>query len=81
VPGGGGLSDGEIAGIAVGAAAGALLLACLFALLAGLLAFLIRRGSMPGIYGVKIDDPGFEGASHSPLYHDPWKGNENLLRG
>ncbi|ELR13611.1 uncharacterized protein ACA1_037830 [Acanthamoeba castellanii str. Neff] len=81
VPGGGGLGGGEIAGIAVGAAAGALLLACLFGALAGLLAFLIRRGSMPGIYGVKIDDPGFEGASHSPLYHDPWKGNDNLLRG
>lgn len=64
----------------MGAAVGACLLATLFLALAGLLAYLIRRGAIPGIYGVKIDDPGFEGASHSPLYHDPWKGNENLLR-
>jgi hypothetical protein len=81
VSGGGGLSDGAIAGIAVGAGLGALLCACLFAGLAGLLAYLIRRGRMPGIYGVRMDDPSFEGASHSPLYHDPWKGGENLLRG
>lgn len=60
---------------------GACLLATLFAGLAALLAFLIRRGSMPGIYGVRIDDPGFSNASHSPLYNDPWQGNDNVMRG
>jgi len=68
----GGLTSGQIAGIAIGSAAGALLLIILAASLMALLMCLICKGVIPGIYGVKFEPVDLSVAQESPFYRDRW---------
>jgi hypothetical protein len=78
-PSGDGLTDGEIAGIVIGSVAGAAGLVLLVLLLSGLLVWLIRSGTIPGIYGYKIDAADLSTAQESPFYKDTWSAPANTL--
>jgi hypothetical protein len=78
IPGGGGLSDGDIAGIVIGSVVGGSLLAGLFIAAGALLIYLIRAGKIAGIYGYKLEPALLDGVNESPLYNSPWSNNSPL---
>ena len=78
IPGGGGLSDGDIAGIVIGSVVGGSLLAGLFIAAGALLVYLIRAGKIAGIYGYKLEPALLDGVNESPLYNSPWSNNNPL---
>jgi hypothetical protein len=78
IPGGGGLSDGDIAGIVIGSVVGGALLAGLFIAAGALLIYFIRAGRIAGIYGYKLEPALLDGVSESPLYNSPWSTNNQL---